>query len=82
MSKTRRDTERARYQRALKAWFRAPLGTPLPPWPWPQRWTQMGVPAWYKRLLRQAHRAQVRQALRRGEFDSLPREMKTAGYYW
>ncbi len=40
------------------------------------------VPAWYTRLLRQGFRAAVKRALQRGQWDVLPKEKKSAGYYW
>ena len=83
MSDTERDRIEARWKRALKEWREGKISREelLKEWVWNKRHHHLGpIPSWYKKLLRQTHRAKANQALREGKEP--PPEKKSSDYYW
>ncbi len=51
-------------------------------WEAPASFVPSGAPSWYRRIRRRRYRAQMRNLVRRGNFDLLHPPLRDASWYW
>ena len=71
MAHTYKDTLKAKTKADMKWWCVSPLTREVPPSRYPFHWTRLGIPGWFRRVLRRDYRADVQQAMRREQYDTL-----------